>query len=109
MSLSLLSLSLLSLSLLSLVLSLMLSSLVLSLMLSSLVLSSLVANAGTGVRAGMATPVAYSTNMVATLIARNWFLRCLTSILVVYYPLLGIFRIFHFIWCRSDLYLIYRE
>jgi hypothetical protein len=68
-----------------------------------------VANAGTGVRAGMAMPIEYSTNMVATLIARIWFLRCLTSILVVYYPLLGIFRIFYFIWCRTALYLIYRE
>jgi hypothetical protein len=93
---------------------LVLSSLVLPLVLSSLVLplvlsSSVGANAGTGVRVGMAMPIAYSTSMVATLIARIWFLRCLTSILVAYYPLLGIFRIIYFIWCRSDLCLIYRE
>jgi hypothetical protein len=36
-----------------------------------------IANAGTGVRAGMATLLAYSTNMVARPIARIWFLRCL--------------------------------
>jgi hypothetical protein len=75
----------------------------------SLVLSLVVANAATGVRAGMAKPLAYSTNMVATLIARIWSLRRLITTIVLYYPLLGMFRIFYFIWCRSGLYLIYSE
>ncbi|MDQ4013716.1 MAG: hypothetical protein M3146_08345, partial [Thermoproteota archaeon] len=70
---------------------------------------SLGANAGIGVRAGMAMPIAYSRSMAAILSDIIWSLRCFTSTLVLYYPLLGIFRIFYFIWCRSDLYLIYRE
>ena len=45
-----------------------------------------VANAGNGVRVGTAIPIAYSANMVATLTARIWFVRCLTLIPVIFYP-----------------------
>jgi hypothetical protein len=67
----------------------------------------LVAYTGAGVRAGVATPIADSANTVATPIARILFPKRLASMLVIYYPLLGIFKnIFPILvknWFISDL------